>query len=224
MICLKLIGGFDRFLMFEPSYARRYYGDKCTILDQLKTMVPEDVAHQLYNRFGNDILSYSTVAIKYKIRGAIYHWYDGIIAVLPYDFSSTIPYSVSYDGGNTFKKKATQETVDRFHKSLDVKYRFGDKYAEYGRPVGIKDGNGGFTNFFTAKKKNGKYNMVNGKTGEEVSPIDFESVNPIDPDTGKFMFEYANEHFTGTLYGFYFNDECEAMDELSPYEELREMD
>ena len=220
---LKLIGGFDRFLMFDKYYARRYYGDKWQIIDQLKTMVPEDVAEQMYYRHGNDPAGYARYAIDYKLRGALYPW-GGVTAVLPYDFSSTIPYSVSYDSGNTFTKKATQDTIDRFHKSLDVKYRFGDKYVEYGRPVGIKDENGGFTNFFTAKKKNGKYNMVNGKTGEEVSPIDFESVNPIDPDTGKFMFEYANEHFTGTLYGFYFNDECEAMDELSSFEELRELD
>lgn len=221
MVQLKLIGGFDRFLMFQPSYAKRYYGDKCTILDQLKTMVPEKTAKELYNRFGENIYSYSTVAIKYKIRGAIYNW-GHVVAVLPYDFSSTIPYSVSYDGGKTFKKKVNQSTIDRFHKSFDVDYRYGDKYVECSKPVGIVDKNGNLTNYFMAKKKNGKYNMVNGKTGEEVSPVDFDYVTNIGWDTGKFTFGYAGDDFVGTPYGFYMNPDEEEMDIISPYEELNE--
>jgi hypothetical protein len=66
--------------------------------------------------------------------------------------------------------------------------------------------------------------MVNGKTGEEISPIDFESVNPLDSETGKFMFEYAGEHLTGTISGFYFNEDDEEMDIISPFEDLRELD
>jgi hypothetical protein len=220
---LKLIGGFDRFLIFDRNLARKYYGDNWQIIDQLKTMVPEDIAEKLYSRYGNCETSYARHAIEYKIRGAVYPW-GGCTAVLPYDFSSTIPYAASYDYGKTFKKKATQDTVDRFHGSLDVKYRFGDTYREYGRPIKYKDANGNLTSYFTARKHNGKWNMVNGKTGEEISPIDFESVNPLDSETGKFMFEYAGEHLTGTISGFYFNEDDEEMDIISPFEDLRELD
>ena len=73
-----------------------------------------------------------------------------------------------------------------------------------------------------AKKKNGKYNMVNGKTGEEVSPVDFDYVTNIGWDTGKFTFGYAGDDFVGTPYGFYMNPDEEEMDIISPYEELTE--
>jgi hypothetical protein len=101
---LKLIGGFDRFLIFDRNLARKYYGDNWQIIDQLKTMVPEDIAEKLYSRYGNCETSYARHAIEYKIRGAVYPW-GGCTAVLPYDFSSTIPYAASYDYGKTFKKR-----------------------------------------------------------------------------------------------------------------------
>ena len=125
MIELKVIGGFDRFIIFDALLAKKYYGENYRVLDQLKTMLPTKIAIKLYQDCGTNVKSYSKLANKYNIRGAIYHW-NGVTAVLPFDFSSVIPYAVSYDGGKTFNKKLNSDTLKRTLTSVDVKYNYID--------------------------------------------------------------------------------------------------
>ena len=232
----KVIGGFDRFLMFEPNYARRYYGRNCSILDQLKTMLPEYQAIELYRRFGEDVRSYSTVASEYKIRGAIYNW-GSVVAVLPYDFSSIIPYAVSYDAGKTFQKKATEDTIDRFISSVDVTYRFGNKYKEINKAVAGLNFENKLTGYARVKKHNGKYNLVDIQTGEEISPIDFDSVTNMIPlskdaefssdkvgtNAGDFDIEYHGHHFNACIYGFFLDKDEYMMNMGHTFDELPEI-
>ena len=234
MLQLKLIGGFDRFLIFDEKIARKYYGDKWEILDQLKTFLPASTAHELYNRCHRHSSSYAKVAGKYGIRGTIYNW-GSFPAILVCDISSVIPFSVSYDRGNTFKTKITDDTIYRFMTSIDVDYHFGHNY-----PGGIEkshphdDEDDGPTGFARVRKHNGKFNFVNIKTGEELSPVDFDSVN-IDSDVDntdengqtvnffKFQFEIDGQWFyMGCPYGF-FVDQVEAeMGQGHTWDELLE--
>ena len=74
MLQLRLIGGFDRFLIFDENLAKKHYGKNWEILNQLKSFLPVDTAHQLYNRHHLNPKGYANVAGQYGIRGTIYNW------------------------------------------------------------------------------------------------------------------------------------------------------
>ncbi len=199
MIQFKLIGGYRNFLIFNEYYAKKIYGEHHSILSQLKTFMSHDDAHELFNKCRYDVRSYSQVANKYKIHGAVYDW-GRTIAVLPFDMSLCYPYAVSYDGGKTFIKKANKQTFERFASSVDVDWRFGAKYKNIKKAIKFKDFNGNITGYSLAQKYNGKYNIVNIQTGEEISPVDFDSCTPINPIEGR---EYGN--FSAEYNGVWFN-------------------
>ena len=115
MIQSKLIGGFDRFLIFDERLAKKYYGEKHSILNQLESFLPKNIAKDLYDKYGYSIKQYAYAPKQYNIRGAIYPW-GRVTAVLPYDFSSLIPYAVSYDGGKTWRKRTERAKIK--HKFL----------------------------------------------------------------------------------------------------------
>ena len=153
------------------------------------------------------------MANKYNIRGAIYKWGD-LTAVLPFDFSSVIPYAVSYDGGKTFKKKLNSDTLKRTLTSVDVEYRYGDKYKKIDKAIAGYNLDGEETGFSRVLKKNGKYNYIDIQDGSEISPIDFDSVTLMNPDDGSFQIEYNGAFFDACLDGFYVDDEGYTFDEL----------
>ena len=100
-----LIGGYDRFLFFDKDASIRLTGQYKPILEQLEDIIGDkNIAYQLYRKNGNNVKSYYYEANKYNIRGTVYPW-NGVIAVLPFDFSCLVPYSYSKDGGKTFIKK-----------------------------------------------------------------------------------------------------------------------
>ena len=219
----KLIGGFDRFIIFEKNLARKYYGEKNSIFDQLCTFLPYDIAQEIYRTCGNNIEAYSRQAIKHKIRGAIYPW-GHVIAVLPYDFSSLIPYAVSYDYGKTFKKMANEETIDRFITSIDVEYRFGKKYKKIWKAIAGYNENGERTGYSKVIKNNGKTNYIDIQTGEDISPIDFFSATLMDADTNEFQIEYPKDVFYNACeQGFFLNDEEYQNGEGHTFDELPEI-
>jgi hypothetical protein len=217
MLRCKVIGGYDGMLILDRSTAQRVYGNKCHILDQLKTILPEDKAKELYHKCGEYTNSYAREAGEYGIKGVIYPW-SGVIAYLFFDISCLIPYSVSYDGGRTFEKKINDKTLERFMTSVDVDYRFGYKYAAIDKAVTIDrkklyGENVEPTGFARVKKKNGKYNYVEIKSEEEISPIDFEYATSINPQTGLFKITYNGEEYDACIYGFFVNEEeLEAFD------------
>ncbi len=228
MIQFKLVGGYNKFLIFSNSekcarIARKYYGEKCDIYHQLRTFLSRDDAKYLYGKCGNNIREYSYYAEKYHIRGAVYQW-GNTVAVLPYDFSTLVPYAVSYDGGKTFQKKINMETFERFQSSIDVVWRFGDKYAKIDKAIKWKNLNGEITGFSKVKKKNGKYNIIDIQTGEEIIP-DVDSCTPISPETGEFQVEYNNNFYDGNIKGFFdSNGELHPWNELYSFEETEDED
>jgi hypothetical protein len=113
--------------------------------------------------------------------------------------------------------------------SVDVDYRFGYKYAEIDKAVTIDrkklyGENVEPTGFARVRKKNGKYNYVEIKSEEEISPIDFEYATSINPKTGLFKITYNGEEYDACIYGFFVNEEeLEAFDGHS-FDELKLLD
>lgn len=218
MIQLKLIGGYKNFLVFKKDIAQKLYGENYEILNQLKTFLPKNVAYEVYTKCGTNVRSYSEVAGRYGIRGAIYDW-NGVTVVLPFDFSLAVPYAVSYDGGKTFHKKLNKETFERFQSSVDVEWRFGHKYLKVEKAIPGPNEKGEITGFSKVKKKNGKYNIIDIQTGKELIP-DVDSCTTINPETGDFQVEYNGNFYDACLDGFYdSNGEGHTWDELYEFEE-----
>lgn len=201
MIEFKLIGGFKNFIILQEHVARQVYGEKCDILSQLKTFLSEKDAEYLYRQCGRDVKSYSFVAGKYNIRGAIYPW-CGLTAVLPFDFSALIPYAVSYDGGNTFQKKFNNDTMQRMKTSIDVEYRYGHSYKFVSKAIAGKNEKKEPTGYAKVLKHDGKWNIIDIQTGEEKLPIDFTSITTMNPSNGSFTIEYKGKSFLAYLNCF----------------------
>jgi len=219
---LKLIGGYDRFIIFPNSeqtkrIAMKYYGHNIDIFDQLKSFLPYKEAKDLYERCGNRIEAYSHYASKYHLRGAIYQW-GPTVAVLPYDFSSVVPYAVSMDRGMTFKKKFDERTWERFLTNVDVEWRYGRKYKKVEKPILGYNADGQKTGYSRAQKHNGKWNIIDIQTGNEELPFDFDSLTTMNPNNGEFQAEYNGEIFNACLDGFYDNNgDGHPWDELEEY-------
>lgn len=217
MIEFKLIGGFKNFIILQERVARQVYGEKCDILSQLKTFLSEQDAEYLYRKCGRDVKSYSMVAGKYNIRGAIYPW-CGLTAVLPFDFTALIPYAVSYDGGNTFKKKFNSETMQRMITSIDVEYRYGHLYKKIDKAIAGYNINGEETGYARVQKFDNKFNYIDIQTGKEELPIDFDSLTLLNPENGMFQIEYKGKFFDACFDCFF--DENEEEHEFSELDDF----
>lgn len=222
MLQLRLIGGFDRFLIFDENLAKKHYGKNWEILNQLKTFLPVDTAHRLYNRCHLNPKSYANMAGEYGIRGTIYNW-GSFPACLVCDISSVIPYAVSYDGGKTFTTKINDETINRFATSVDVDYRYGHKYNSIDKAIAWEDEDEGPTGFAKIKKHNGKVNFINIRTGQELSPVDFDSAESFNPEDGTFEFELKGNWYLGCPYGFFVDQVEVDMGEGHSWDELNEI-
>ena len=207
MLQLKLVGGYDRFLFFVSNpniekIARKQYGNRTRIIDQLKSFLSERDAETLYRRCGENIASYASFASEYHLRGAVYQW-GPTIAVLPYDFSTVVPYAVSLDGGHTFKKKFNNSTWERFLTNVDVEWRYARKYRKVEKAILGYNMNNEVTGYSKVQKKNGKWNYIDIQTGNEELPIDFDSLTSFDTNTGNFQAEYKGRIFDACFDGFY---------------------
>ena len=218
MIQIKLIGGFKNFLVFDRELARRFYGQPLSILEQLKTFLPEDKAIEAYNLCRESQVQYSIHGGKYKVRGAIYYW-GGVIVTLPFDVSMGVPYAVSYDGGKTFTKKFNEETFERFQTSVDVQWRYGHLYKVIKKAIPGLNADGELTGYARVKKKNGKETMIDIQTGEEMFP-EADWCTALNPSTGEFNVGYGENSYTANIDGFYDEDGCKhSWDELSDFED-----
>lgn len=174
-------------------------------------------AEELYSRCRENISSYAQYASKYHLRGAVYQW-GGTIAVLPYDFSTVVPYAVSFDGGQTFKKKFNEATWERFLTNVDVEWRYSRKYKKIEKAILGYNANGEKTGYSKVRKMNGKWNFIDIQTGKEELPLDFDSLTPINPETGDFQAEYKGHIFDACFEGFYDdNGEGHTWDELDSF-------
>lgn len=208
MLQCKLIGGFERFLIFDENIARKFYGENWQLIYQLKSFLPDNIADELWNQYGLNPSAYAYVAQKYKIRGAIYHW-AGLIAVLVYDFTALVPYAYSMDRGDTFIKNDLEKYKERMLSATDMDYRFGNQYLKMYSPQAGYDTNGETVGYAIVQKKNGLFNYVNTTTRQEMLPFDCESLTPFDPDNGEFQMEYKGRIFMADFWSFYDENEGE---------------
>lgn len=221
IIKVKLLNGFDRFLVFDDGIAQQLYGQKKTLLEQLKSMLPVAHAHRLYNECYLDAVKYAKIAGAYDIRGAIFKW-DGALVCMVYDLFAIVPYSITYDNGNTFQTRVNEDLIHRLNLYLyvDIDYRYGHKYKSIDKAIAWEDEDEGPTCFARITKNNGKVNFVNIRTGQELSPVDFDSSAPFDPDAGTFEFEIDGEWYLGCPHGFFANEVEVEMGEGHTWDEL----
>jgi hypothetical protein len=214
MVKCYVIGGFDKFLVFGERPCNLIFGKYIPIKEQLlKIVKDEKVADFLYSNCGNNVRAYSDFASEYGLRGAIYDW-GRPVAVLPYDLSSLIPYSVSYNGGKTFTKKVKNEFKDRLQTSKDTTYRFGNKYKKISKAIPFKNKTG----YAIVTKNNGKVNYLDINTEQELLPFDVDNLTYMDPNTGEFQFDYKGHTLNATIDGFIGEDgEKQNFSELDDY-------
>lgn len=209
IVKMFLIGGFDSFVIFDENNAKRMYGKAWRIKDQLTSKFGVDrfEAEKIERRcsladgdlyHGRTAPAAYVFSSNYKnlikekgIRGIIYKGNRDGHCVLPYDFSAVIPYSVSFDQGRTFKKMFKHETYQRMQNSIDVQFRYGNKYYKVFESVN------GFT---MVQNKNGKYNFVDNSDDKELSPYWFDEIlSKINPNNGTFGFKFGGHDFMGSI-------------------------
>ena len=208
-----LVGGYYGFIIFNERKARALYGNNWRVFDQLKTLygatdeelskiknacefyIRRDGGTYHHGRTGpaaHGLATCTSFLVSHGVKGLIYTGQRDGACVVPYDFSSIIPYSVSYDKGKTFKVLFNaQEYETRINNMADVHFRYDNKYKKVFEPTG---------GFAMVINNQGKYNYVNIVTDEELSPIWFDMINmPLDPDTKEFSFSYKNLSLDATV-------------------------
>lgn len=130
-----LVGGWNKFLIFDERLAKIVYKDKWQILDQVDAIISDPAArnelknfcrqymgralynpeqdpmqrtnHVLYNMFNNPsgFKKWTEFFRQHGIRGGIYHGHGDGYAFVCYNYSEVIPVAASYDHGNTFTNK-----------------------------------------------------------------------------------------------------------------------
>lgn len=208
IIAMKLLNGFDKFIIFDENLAKSVYGKDWELEKQLlqngfsandaQSMTQSckriggalyhgrtaPAAHFLWTSYRKSLF------LKYGVRGIIYKGNRDGHCALPYDFSSVIPYSVSFDKGKTFKKKFNEELYNHMKNHTDVEFRFGGKYDEvFHSALG-----------FTLVMNNNKYNFIQHKTDKPISNVWFDTIeSTINPNNGMFSFTVNGIKFTATV-------------------------
>ena len=142
MIRCKVKGGFNGFLIFDYNLARKVYGQKCSIEDQLKMLIPEEYYKELQNKYGNKLFGDHFLGSleggngigdlgKTNVRGVITGSYtNGLIAIVR-DWTALYPIDYSTDDGRTFTRNKVSRSQDGEQeyniKDLQVKI---DKYPD----------------------------------------------------------------------------------------------
>lgn len=190
IIKIKLIGGYQDFLIFSQQLAKETYGNRWYIKDQIVDLFPKDVANKILSSIHlvmhDDRKSFSTIEkssipakqivdllgksniTNNKCRGIIYNGgHDGACCFVM-DFSSVIPVAVSYDNGKTWKNRLTQELIDWISNEVDTTFQFGgnNKFKEIA-PKAIN----GFTMVWD---KNSKVNYIPVNSNDTISDVWFD--------------------------------------------------
>lgn len=208
IMCMKLVNGFKNFIIFDERLAKKYYGRNWEIENQLsKLNLPEHIIKKLIYKFEHTDgeLYHGRTAPKayalwttlreelfsYGVRGLIYKGHRDGHCALCYDFSSVIPFKVSYDGGKTWKIPEDANTLKNFiENNVDVQFKYNRKYDSILKPI----------NGYAIVKNNNKYNIINGKTDNFISKQWFDYIDgQINPTTNFFVFIYDNIRFVGSV-------------------------
>jgi len=210
IVSMRLIGGFDKFIIFDENLAKQTYGNAWKIKDQLVNVAGFDERTARETEYAcsreSDLYHTRTAPAAYyiwrKFRHSLFknHGVKGLIykgnrdghCALPYEFSAVIPYAVSFDQGKTFQKKFNNELYNFIKDHTDVEFRFGGKFEEVSQSVR------GFT---MVKNNSGKYNIIQNETNKEISNLWFDEVDgQINPESGIFGFTCNNIHFYGSIF------------------------
>ena len=207
IIKMRLIGGFDRFIIFDERKARETYGPSWRVWDQVLYLTgSHDFAEKVKNFMSRpDVTHHRTAPAaylvwreyreklwqKYKIRGFIYKGNRDGFCALPFDFSAVIPYAVSYDYGKSFITKFSQEQYDRMQKTIDAEFRYKGEFKEVLTPV-----NG----FCAVSKGRDEWNLIDISNDELVSPVWFEIILGNVDDDGDFSFSYDDITFRANVH------------------------
>lgn len=120
--------GFKNFIIFNEELARKYYGDKYRVSDQIKLLIrPEHYDymiqkyHSLIEYPQDDLLVsiYKDIG-KTNIRGVVVRYHSGsILAPVICDWKSVIPYEYSEDNGATWKQLLTRQSYEHINSHKD---------------------------------------------------------------------------------------------------------
>lgn len=207
---MRLVGSFNEFIIFDRRWAERIYGQNWRIEDQLVNVAgfPRDAAvkmAQSLSKYSNLYYErtapaayhlWSTVGhelfLKHGVRGLIYKGNRDGHCALPYDFSSVIPFGVSFNEGRTFEKRFNDELYNNILEHPDTKFRYGGKYKEVSR--GIR----GYTIVVNGNKK---FNIINTANDNLISNYWFDNIEgSINPHTGLFGFTYKGYDLKGCIF------------------------
>lgn len=210
IIQMKLVGGFNGFIIFDENLAKRTYGRNWQIKDQLITVAGLDQTNaqiierqcsnesNLYHGRTAPAARYIWLQFRHNlfkshgVKGLIYKGNRDGHCALPYDFSAVIPYSVSFDQGKTFKKMFNQNLYNFLKDHTDVEFRFGGKFKKVLQSVK------GFT---MVQNNGGKWNVIQNESNKAISNVWFDEIDgQINSETGVFGFTYKNIHFYASIY------------------------
>lgn len=213
---MYLAGGYYGFIIFNERKARNVYGNRWKLEDQLRYVynATDDEIRDIkrtcdsYVRSNGGTYYHGRTApaahgfskckgfiVRHQVKGVVYTGNRDGACVVPYDFGSIIPYSVSYDKGRTFKVLFNpQEYENRVKNSVDVQFHYGNKYKQVFEPS---------AGFAMVINNQNKFNFVDIRTDEELSPVWFDMINkPINKLNGEFSFTYKGLHLEGTVEPF----------------------
>lgn len=210
IIMMRLIGGFDRFLIFDRGLAQQIYGSSWHLGDQIIQLTGDKrmartienfeyqynlgshrtapAAHEVWLRYEKSLWQ------KHKIRGLIYKGAADGFCVLPYDFSSIIPVAVSYDQGKTFEKRFTKDLYTRMQKTIDAEFR----YKGNGQ---IKDVITPVNGYCTVINYKNQYNLIDINTDKFIFPVWVDIILGNVDEDGDFHFSYKGLNLTGNVNG-----------------------
>jgi len=174
---------YENYLIWEKDLAKKVYGDKWLIADQLNMIVPQDIIEESKNiQYNNETLysfitkydTYTSVMAltvynyRKRFKGksiydfiegfAFYGSNDGHVVVIK-NVKNLVPLYYSSDFGKTWEKGYNEYTLKHTIDDFDVDHLYGEKYAKTFVPS-----NG----YAKVMNNSGKINYIN-KDGEEVS-------------------------------------------------------
>jgi hypothetical protein len=173
---------YDKYLIWNEEIAKKVYGGKWSIVDQLDSIVPPNVIEEAKNipYQGTNLYSYITEYRDYTSKNAlavysagrsnsesIYNYIEGFVfrgandgnVTVVKNVKNLIPVYFSSNYGSTWEKGYNEKTLKHTLDDFDVDYLYGKKYTKTSVP---SNGYSKVTN------KEGKINYID-KDGNEVS-------------------------------------------------------
>lgn len=200
------IKSYDRFFICNQTIAKQVYGSNFLPKDQLeilfknypkrlnlikKSQYYNDIIQTINPRTAINIIAFNEVLggmqtkadvnlNKYDIRGFVFHGSnDGNVSIIR-DFKAIIPLEYSIDNGKTWKKDLFNEkTFNNSANDHDPIIFLGSEENSYINPTNYRIINGYMK---VQRKSDKKYNLLNAKTKEPISPIWFDKLSNMDDD------------------------------------------